>query len=86
MQCAQAQHDAESAQAAAAARQALRAERGCAALAKRAIILHGGKLVALAAFAAAMQAPGAVGWLLTGALASFTTKCLHWEPFIVPFT
>ena len=46
----------------------LRAQRGACALFQRAIILHGGKLVALAAFGAAMQAPGALGWVLTCAL------------------
>lgn len=46
----------------------LRAQRGACALVQRAIILHGGKLVALAAFGAAMQAPGALGWVLTCAL------------------
>lgn len=34
---------------------------------KRAVILHGGKLVALVAWWAAVQRPGAVGWLYVGA-------------------
>ena len=58
----QAQHEAESIQ------RALRAQRGACALVQRAIILHGSKLVALAAFGAAMQAPGACGWILICAL------------------
>lgn len=65
--CAQAQHEAETTPPAVAARRALRAQRGFCALAGRALILHGGKLVALAAFGAAMQAPSAAGWLLTRA-------------------
>lgn len=43
----------------------LHAQLGWRALGKRLLILHGSKAVALLAFAAAMQHPGAVGWLLT---------------------
>jgi hypothetical protein len=46
----------------------MRAQRGVRALAARFLILHSGKLVALAAFGAAMQLPGLVGWVLTGGL------------------
>ena len=49
----------------------LRAQRGACAHIQRAIILHGGKLVALAAFGAAMQAPGALGWILTSGVIIF---------------
>eukprot|EP00887_Chlorella_sp_A99_P004668 scaffold4.g4668.t1 len=50
--------------AAALERKALRSQLGLKALIKRALILHASKLVALLAFAAAMQAPGALGWAL----------------------
>lgn len=40
---------------------------GLGAFVKRGIILHGGKLVALAAWWAAAQRPGAVGWVYAGA-------------------
>ena len=62
MRMPQAQHGAESMQ------HKLQVQRGACAFVQRAIILHGSKLVALAAFAAAMQAPGALGWALTCAL------------------
>lgn len=42
----------------------LHEQLGLRALAKRLVLLHGSKLVALAAFAAAMQQAGAVGLLL----------------------
>ena len=45
----------------------LAAQRGLGALLKRAVVLHGGKMVALSVWWAAIQRPGAVGWLLTGA-------------------
>ena len=35
-------------------------------LLQRLLILHSTKLMALAVFFAAMQQPGAIGWLLTG--------------------
>lgn len=60
----QLQHRAMS-QAVLAARR-LHSQLGWNALGKRLVILHGSKAVALCAFAAAMQFPGAVGWLLTG--------------------
>lgn len=44
----------------------LHAQLGWKALAKRLLILHGSKAVAVLAFASAMQHAGAVGWLLTG--------------------
>jgi hypothetical protein len=44
----------------------LRAQRGLLPLAARFLILHSAKLVALAVFWAAMQLPGAIGWVLTG--------------------
>lgn len=43
----------------------LSALEGLAALLKRLFILHSSKLMALAVFWAAMQQPGAIGWLLT---------------------
>ena len=43
-------------------------QRGSAALLKRFFVLHGGKVVALAVWWAAIQRPGAIGWLLTGTL------------------
>lgn len=46
----------------------LRAQLGVPAFFKRLIILHASKLVALLAFAAAMQAPGGLGLLLAGEL------------------
>ena len=58
----QAQHEAESTQ------RKLQAQRSACALVQRALILHGSKLVALAAFGAALQAPGFLGWVLTCAL------------------
>lgn len=53
----------------AAAGQQQRLERQCrmSGLLKRAVILHGGKLVALTAWWAAMQRPGAIGCLYVGA-------------------
>lgn len=45
---------------------AMRAQRGARAVAARVLILHAGKLVALALFCAAMQLPGLLGWVLTG--------------------
>ena len=44
----------------------LHSQLGWKALGKRLFILHCSKAVTLLAFAAAMQHPGAVGWLLTG--------------------
>lgn len=46
----------------------LRAELGWRALGKRALLLHGSKLVALLALGAAMQQPGAVGLVLAGGI------------------
>ena len=43
----------------------LSAQEGLPALLKRLFILHSSKLMALAVFWAAMQQPGAIGWLLT---------------------
>lgn len=43
----------------------LSAQEGLAPLLKRLFILHSSKLMALAVFWAAMQQPGAIGWLLT---------------------
>lgn len=51
-----------------AARDALKAQCGNFALVRRLLILHSGKLVALAVFWAAMQFPGALGWLLVAGL------------------
>ena len=45
-------------------------QRGLAALLKRFFVLHGGKVVAFAVWWAAIQRPGAIGWLLTGTLHS----------------
>jgi len=44
----------------------LASQRGSAALLKRFFVLHGGKVVAFAVWWAAIQRPGAIGWLLTG--------------------
>ena len=43
----------------------LSAQEGLVPLLKRLFILHSSKLMALAVFWAAMQQPGAIGWLLT---------------------
>ena len=43
-------------------------QRGAAALLKRFFVLHGGKVVAFTVWWAAIQRPGAIGWLLTGAV------------------
>lgn len=48
--------------------QKLQQELGLVPLARRCLILHSGKFVALMIFAAAMQAQAAVGLLLLGAL------------------
>lgn len=43
---------------------------------KRTVVLHGGKLVALAAWWAAAQRPGAVGWVYAGeAVGTETLAC-----------
>ena len=55
----------EEAQNAAEARR-LENQRGSAALLKRFFVLHGGKVVAFTVWWAAIQRPGAIGWLLTG--------------------
>ena len=60
----QAEHGQED-EAAIAARRLARQTRASA-FVKRAIILHGGKLVALAAWWAGAQRPGAIGWVFTG--------------------
>ena len=60
----QAAHGQEDEAAAEARRLARQSQFG--AFVKRAVVLHGGKLVALAAWWAAAQRPGAVGWVYAG--------------------
>ena len=60
----QAAHGQEDEAAAEARRLARQSHFG--AFVKRAVVLHGGKLVALAAWWAAAQRPGAVGWVYAG--------------------
>lgn len=60
----QAAHGREEEGAAEARRLARQSSLG--AFVKRAIVLHGGKLVALAAWWAAAQRPGAIGWVYAG--------------------
>ena len=53
------------------ARQALREQHGVLAFCRRLAVLHCSKLVALAAFAAAMQGQDAMGWLFVGEIPGF---------------
>ena len=51
-------------------------QRGLAALVKRFFVLHGGKVVAFTVWWAAIQRPGAIGWLLTGESTYSCPACL----------
>ena len=68
------------------ARQALREQHGVLAFCRRLAILHCSKLVALAAFAAAMQGQDALGWLFVGEPFGFPNPSpsarLKLEPFV----
>lgn len=64
-------------------RRKLQTQRGMLALISRFFILHASKLVQLMLFWAAMQLPGAFGWLLICELMSSSTLCLKMLSYLI---